>query len=401
MSFKSKLLFIIKFLLRVKISFYSPKENDLIIYDNTSIEILQNTFLKKFKYFVFEDRYYLITKIYLSPKIIFNTIKNINHGLKRAYKISLIKCVNPKLIVTYVHNSQNFTFFAKFFNGKINFLAIQNGNTYHKIKEDNYQKITRNYYIPHLLKLGYFEDDSFQNSNWKINKSDYVGSLRFDNFLKQVKIKNIDLQKKYDLCILSDFGAWEINEKIISDGFRDITKFAIRYAKDNNLRCVIALKRENPEIINLPEPSHVNGYIDEQLWYKNNFSYEELVYLKKNFIYNNSISSYMCAIQSDVTIGGISTLLREITAYNKKFLACNFTSNEVYDFPINGICSLNYKCDYFDFSKRLDQILELSNSNFYDSLNLKENYLVKFDSRNSTTSQIETIINKYLCLKNI
>jgi hypothetical protein len=277
MSFKSKLLFIIKFLLRVKISFYSPKENDLIIFDNTSIEILQNTFLKKFKYFVFEDRYYLITKIYLSPKIIFNTIKNINHGLKRAYKISLIKCVNPKLIVTNVHNSQNFTFFAKFFNDKINFLAIQNGNTYHKIKEDNYQKITRNYYIPHLLKLGYFEDDSFQNSNWKINKSDYVGSLRFDNFLKQVKIKNIDLKKKYDLCILSDFGAWEINEKIISDGFRDITKFAIRYAKDNNLRCVIALKRENPEIINSPEPSHVNGYIDEQLWYKNNFCIDRTI----------------------------------------------------------------------------------------------------------------------------
>ena len=77
------------------------------------------------------------------------------------------------------------------------------------------------------------------------------------------------------------------------------------------------------------------------------------------------------------------------------------TSKNVYDFPINGICSLNYKCDYSDFSKRLDQILELSNSNFFDSLNLKKNYLIKFDSQNSTSVQIEKIIQKYLCIKNI
>ena len=169
-----------------------------------------------FQYFIFEDRYYLITKIYLSPKIIYNTIKYIQYGLKRAYKISLIRLINPKLVVTYIHNSENFSFFAKFFNNEINFLAIQNGNSYHKIKENNYRKISRNYYIPHLLKLGYFEDDSFKNSDWNIKKSDYVGSLRFDSFLNQSRIKNEKLKKKYDLCILSDFGAWEINEEVIN-----------------------------------------------------------------------------------------------------------------------------------------------------------------------------------------
>ena len=79
----------------------------------------------------------------------------------------------------------------------------------------------------------------------KINKSDYVGSLRFDNFLNQAKIKNVKL-KKYDLCILSDFGAWEIDEEVINNGFRDITKFAIRYALTNKLKFVIALKRGDP-----------------------------------------------------------------------------------------------------------------------------------------------------------
>ena len=91
-----------------------------------------------------------------------------------------------------------------------------------------------------------------------------------------------------------------------------------------------------------------------------------------------------------------STLLREITAYKKKFLACNFTSNNAYDFPVSGICSLNYKCKYFEFSERLDHILKLSDLSFFGSLKLKKNYLIKFDSQNSTTSQIENIIKKYL-----
>ena len=396
--FKSKIFLILKFFLSVKISFKSPKKSDLIVYDNTSIDLCEKTFLRKFQYFIFEDRYYLITKVYLLPQIIFDTIKNIQYGIKRAYKISLIKFLNPKLVITYIHNSENFSFLAKFFDKKINFLAIQNGNSYHKIKEDNYRKISRKYYIPHLLKLGYFEDDSFKNSDWKINKSDYVGSLRFDNFLNQAKIKNVKLKKKYDLCILSDFGAWEIDEEVINNGFRDITKFAIRYALTNKLKCGIALKRGAPNnfenINNLPD--YIEGSKDEQLWYKNNFSNDDLASLKKNFVYNDTISSYMCSLQSEVTIGGISTLLREITAFKKKFLACNFTSNTAYDFPVDGICSLNYKCNYSEFSERLDNILKLSDSNFFESLKLKKNYLIKFDSQNSTSSQIENIIRKYL-----
>ena len=42
--FKSKILLILKFLLSVKISFKSPKKSDLIVYDNTSIDLCEKTF---------------------------------------------------------------------------------------------------------------------------------------------------------------------------------------------------------------------------------------------------------------------------------------------------------------------------------------------------------------------
>ena len=129
---------------------------------------------------------------------------------------------------------------------------------------------------------------------------------------------------------MSDIGAWEINEDNINDGFRDLTKYALRYATEKNLKFAVALKRRESKSFNFPERAmkYIQGFRHEQAWYENNFSEEELLFLKKNFVYNNSISSYMCAIQSEVTIGGISTILREITAYNKKFLACNFTNND-------------------------------------------------------------------------
>ena len=48
---------------------------------------MRKNFLKKFQYFIFEDRYYLITKVYLLPQIIFDTIKKIfNMALKEHIK---------------------------------------------------------------------------------------------------------------------------------------------------------------------------------------------------------------------------------------------------------------------------------------------------------------------------
>ncbi len=394
----SKLIYILKFIKEVKITLFSPKQKDLLVFDSTSIEVLEKTFLSEFKYFVLEDRHYLITKIYMSPKMLFNIIKNIKYGIKKAYKISIIKCVNPKIIITFIHNSENFSFFAKLLSNKIYFLAIQNGNSYHKIREDEYRNLKRKYYIPHMLKLGYFDDESFDNSNWEIKKSDYVGSLRFDSFLLDVEKKKINLEKKYDLCILSDIGAWEINEDNINNGFRDLTKYVLRYAKEKNLKLAVALKRREAKSFNFPERArqYIQGFKIEQAWYEQNFSKEELIFLKKNFVYNNSLSSYMCSIQSEITIGGISTILREITAYNKKFLACNFTDNDAYNFPVNGICSLNHKCGYEEFSNRLDKIFKLSNSDFFKSLNLKKNYIIEFDEKNSTSAKIQNIIKEYL-----
>ena len=104
----------------------------------------------------------------------------------------------------------------------------------------------------------------------------------------------------------------------------------------------------------------------------------ELDYLKKylseneyNFLITNSVekkresySSYMAMAQSRVTVGKCSTLLRENLSIGGKILACNLTPTNIYDFPIEGICSIK-NCDFQEFEKRLLKIYTMSEEDYF------------------------------------
>ena len=383
----------------VKIIFGSPPQKEMIVYDNTSISDLEENLLKNYNYFLFEDRHYLITKIYISFKIFFYLIQNLNYGIKRAYKISIIKAVNPKLILTFIHNSENFSFLSKVLSKKYKFLAIQNASFYYQIREESFLKKKKKYFIPHLLQLSSLDKSFYKKSNWQVKKFNSVGSLRFDNFLKDIIKKKISIKKnKFDICLLSEVDAWGIKNEKVNSGFVNIIKYTMRYAKERKIKLAIALKRKRFKNYNIPlrAQNSVTGYADEQNWYKKNFSIKEYKYLKKRFIQNTSKSSYMCSLESKVTVACMSTILREIFPMNKKILSCNFTSNKIYNFPINGICSINRTCSYNFFKKRLDRIIKLKQEDYFKKYKQKKNFIMTFDNDVSTSEKIKNYINNYI-----
>ena len=78
-------------------------------------------------------------------------------------------------------------------------------------------------------------------------------------------------------------------------------------------------------------------------------------------------------------------------------MACNFTSNKVYDFPIKGISSINFECDYKYFKKRLHRILNLSNKKYFEETNFKKDDDLILNKKDETTKMILNIIqNKIL-----
>ena len=400
-----KIISFLIFIRQVKIIFNNTTKKKLFIFDNSDIFSLKESILKNLDHFIYEDRAHLITKIYISfeiLKIIFDYYK---FGLKTAYSIAIIKIVEPKIVLTWIHNSENFSNIAKILNNQFNFIAIQNASYYYRVNEALYLKKkynikVKNFYIPHLLCYSNYDKKNYKkNSQIKIDKFHVVGSLRLDNFKRKIKEKKFfPIKNKYDICLLSEVGAWELDEKNLDYKFAKLIKFVIKYCKEENKKLIFALKRQKKIKDVPPYATHViQGFYNEQKWYKKFFDKDEYNFLKKRFKYQYPYSSYEAAYESKIIVAGMSTMLREMYSQKKKILACNFTSNKVYDFPIKGISSINFECDYKYFKKRLDRILNLSNKKYFQETNFKKDYDLISNKKDETTKMILNIIqNKIL-----
>ena len=128
-----KLFNYFKILFFAKFSFSIPKNREIIVFDDTSIEQLK-PIIKNFNYFILETRFENLKNIYITKKIICSTFQNVKIGFFNSYLLSLIEQVNPQLVITFIDNSHKFSNFAKIKKDDHKFVAIQNGARYeHKI----------------------------------------------------------------------------------------------------------------------------------------------------------------------------------------------------------------------------------------------------------------------------
>ena len=99
-------------------------------------------------------------------------------------------------------------------------------------------------------------------------------------------------------------------------------------------------------------------------------------------------------LKSNVTMSSFSTLLRENLSIGRKSLSVNFMENNIFDFPLEGLCKLK-NCDYEKFQNQLNAILEMSEEDFTAKSNHK-NYLMLYDNKISTIDNIRNKISRYL-----
>ena len=138
----------------------------------------------------------------------------------------------------------------------------------------------------------------------------------------------------------------------------------------------------------------------EHNFYKKYLTENEYNYLINNSFERNkeSYSSYMVMKQSKVAVGKCSTLLRENLASGGKILACNLTPTNIYDFPIEGICSIK-NCDFQEFEKRLLEIYSMSEEDYFSKLNKDKSYVAEYDEKDSTIEIIKRKIDYFLSKK--
>ena len=401
-----KLYKIIKKLISSKIIFSLPN-CEILIFDGTSLNDLKKYLLRNEKYFVLENRYEKIKEIYLSPKIIYKLISNFifnykNLLIQELYLITIIQIIKPKVVLTFIDNNVQFSKLSKInINRNIKFIALQNGSRiqWHEQlflfkKKLIGKNINLDYFFPHFLCFGEFEKDECEKHSIKVEKFTFVGNIRLSNFLKDVELKKILIQKnKYDICLISDHGAWlnkyngtQMNKITQADqGMVKLIKYTIKFSQKYNFRFIFSFKRK---------PSS-SGYEDEQKWYKENLTFEEHSYLIKNSLIHKEYSSYINSFESKVVVANMSTLLRENISCGNKILSCNLTNSYLYDFPIKGICSIN-NCDFDTFSQRLLNIINIEKKDYFNQLETKKNYLIHYIEPDKCFNAIRESIYKYL-----
>ena len=76
-------------------------------------------------------------------------------------------------------------------------------------------------------------------------------------------------------------------------------------------------------------------------------------------------------------------------------IACNYTGNNAWDFPIKGICFLDFES--FDvFEERALKILNMKFYEYEKLLSKKPSYLMKFDKNSPTHNLLKKRMNNLI-----
>ena len=396
-----KYLYILKriFQKKIKISSLDKLKKNLIILDGESFDDLRIV-LSGLELAVIETRYTRLKNVYFSLGLIKNLIFNYfslkkKFNFSTIYVFSILELINPKVVLTFIDNSEIFSNLAILLEKKIVFLAIQNAARYDFIRNKylfDKKKIrhnpNKNFYLPHYISLGKIEQEDSKKYNIRIKNIYPIGSLRLANFLHEIKIKNIKLIKnKYDICLISEpatnknkmFGMNSIEEGIIK-----LIEFTIKFSVDNKKKFIFIQKRKR------------NSYDNSEIeFYKNFLNKHDFGYLMENSIEKNEISSYKTIFESHVAIGRQSTMLREKLGFGEKILAANYSYSPTFEFPIGGICKTNDQ-NYKKFEERLKKILALDIENYFKLINKDKDYVMVFSREESTISKIRKKLDFFL-----
>ncbi len=389
---------------KIKIKLNKIQNSKILIFDGTSLNDLE-FLLEKYEYTVLENRFWRIKEVNLSLKTSVELIKNLvcltldrkRISLSILYLYTIIKLVKPKVILTSVDNSLQFHQLAKLLHEKIIFFAIQNANRLDYLNNEyNIKNSLSNIdynshiFIPNLICFGDIEEKLAKKLNLNIKNFLKYGSIRTANFYYYIDKEKINISKNlYDVCLISE-PVDNFNEKFkkkrIEEGLGSLARYTIKFAIEKNLKFIFA-----PKYTKYKENDMHRKEIE---FYKKHLNQKEFDYLIKNLNEKkHRYSSYLAIFQSKVVVGCQSTLLRDKIGLREKILSSNLTDYENYNFPIDGICTIN-NCSYDQFSLRLSKILTIDTKAYFENLN--QNEVMMYDEDNNMLDKVRLKINENL-----
>ena len=148
----------------------------------------------------------------------------------------------------------------------------------------------------------------------------------------------------------------------INEAISTLTKYCFRFAKENNLKIIIAGRGKKNSKIREQELS----------WYRNVLNKKDIYIKARN---EKNFSNYQLMLKSDVVIGRHSSLTREAIGLDTKVFWCNFTGHQDGGFSFFKKIKkyvLN-ETSYKVFEKKLKFILNLKKNAYFKYLNSTKN----------------------------
>ena len=359
---EKKIFSLIRFIKNKKFTFKKPVYKKVIIFDSYSDEFLKKNFFS-FKSYILQNRVEKIRELNFSPTVTFYFLKNFfKFSLKINYLIALIETIKPKLIVSSIDNSQDFSIISLYLKDKIDCVLFK------KIPILNYNKFIKDKL--YFKRIFYFGKKIRKNSTKsKFQYIPPIQSLYFSQFKKKIK-----KEKEFQICLIDK------NVPAISHFKHEITrnnfyrekdyflllKFLNKLSIKYNFKILIALKSYNKFEMNY-----------RFLNFKKYLSDANYVINRRS---NDLYSSFNTILKSDIVIGCDSSMLNQAFLLNKKtIMYLNNANNKSIFFGNNfaKINSNNYKVFEKKFFKikdtKFDDYLIFSNlekyKNFFDNFN--------------------------------
>lgn len=395
-----KLIQAVKLLTKLRLIFSKPEKKELLIFDDEAIQDL-DTVIQDFDYFILPVRPGNLKFLYIHPKILFNFFLNLRYGIVKSYLISIIQLVSPKLIITNIDNSWQFSEIARILNTKHSFFAIQNGARYdfrryeHQFRMKIYKKnINELFYIPNLFCFGDHEYDEYKKYKIDVKNFYPVGSLRLANFIEMNKI-NIEKKPKYkfDICLISDSIVLNFDKKFGTTNdvhkMGKFIKYVVRYVRENNKSFICAFAKLN---------SSKKIFQQELEFYKKYLNEDEYNFLIRNSTLHwekQKYLTYNAMLKSNISLSAFSTLIREHISIGRKAISINFMSNDIFEFPVDGLCKIK-DSSYVNFKNHLDKVLQLDENEYVNNLNRPKKYLMNYDKQEPAFTKIKNHLRRVL-----
>lgn len=382
-------LVLVKLIFKGCISFRSPELSEVVIFESTNCDYIL-PLCKPYTISVIE---FPPSEVIINFSIARSFFKNIFNGapaLASYYKACFEK-ISPRIVITFIDNSNRFYDLARIDKENRRYLAIQNAARYDIVEmtaEDGKQIC-----LPEFACFGNFEVDLYTSKGATINKFYPIGSLRealYRRFrVQQNRVNIAEEEKIYDICVVAEASiGWDKKYPGHEDAVGKIAKYAKRLAEEESLKLVIAGKRDVTPNVTRAKNHSSNSEVE---WYKKYIGDDFQITPRKR----EAFSTYELVTKSRLSIALVSTALRESLSRGGRVMFCNFSGNSLWNFSLERgkhITFLNQD-DYLEFKKQILLILEMEEGEYFQKTQHLSNYIINPQTDKDAVDSLKEIIN--------